>query len=826
MHDVAATTPIRRRIRAAGRAFLLLLALLGAIAGPRPLPAAEEPAPVDARLRRQCVAILQAVLRREVPPGAERWMKVHAAEYLLALDYPQGVRREFQAELEAQGREPRYRIGIWRVLSRGTADAKVSSEWSEKIRDVFVDPTAPDRTHALESLAKLRYKPSRADLKLFQAMAREPAGAEPAFAAWVWANVDCSKGQARLAELLESSDAKTRGLAAYALRHLPRPAAAVYETLVKVARSEPAGSPARLHLVCAAALLAPEGQRNSWRAELLELLRSGSPLERYQACDVLGDVAGPEDLPILTGLLTHSDDDVRCGAASAILRIGRRVPHYLGWIDWAVMALYATGMVSIGWYYSRRSGTREEYLLGGRQMRPLTVGLSMFASLISTISYLAWPGEVVQNGPMMMSLVLAYPFVGLVVGWLIIPYIMKLRVTSAYEILETRLGLGVRMLGSLLFLTLRLFWMGMIIYAATTRVVVPLFGLPPYATPIVCAVLGLVTVMYTSMGGLKAVVLTDVIQTVILFGSAILALVFVTYYLGGVSHWWPERWPEQWPAPKLYDPSARVSLLTAVIAAFVWHVCTSGSDQIAIQRYLSTKDAKSARIVIFTTLTADTVVGVILGLVGLGLWGYFRANPHLVPDGQTILTGADHLLPRFIVVGFPAGFSGLVVAGLVACAMSCLAAGVNSSCSVITVDFIDRFRGKNRPADAGRVRLAKVVSVLVGVTVVLLSFLFQFLPGNLLELSYKVVNLLTAPIFGLFFMALWVPWATGFGTIVGTACGVATAVLIAFWDQLVGTPGISFLWALPASFVVEVGVACLASLLPVGRRPPALEEVV
>ena len=161
--------------------------------------------------------------------------------------------------------------------------------------------------------------------------------------------------------------------------------------------------------------------------------------------------------------------------------------------------------------------------------------------------------------------------------------------------------------------------------------------------------------------------------------------------------------------------------------------------------------------------------------------------------------------------------SGLVVAGLLGCAMSCLAAGVNSSCSVITVDFFERFRGR-RGADRGRVRLARHVSWLVGLTVILLSFLMQFIPGNLLELCYKVVNLLTAPIFGLFFMALFVRWATAWATIVGALCGVAAAISINFWEQFTGMKGISFLWSLPVSFVVEVGVAAVLSLMPLGRR--------
>ena len=90
------------------------------------------------------------------------------------------------------------------------------------------------------------------------------------------------------------------------------------------------------------------------------------------------------------------------------------------WLDWAVIALYAAGMLAIGWYYSRRTKTREEYLLGGRAMKPLSVGVSLFASLISTISYLAWPGEMIKNGPMMLGAVLAYPLIALAVGWFMI----------------------------------------------------------------------------------------------------------------------------------------------------------------------------------------------------------------------------------------------------------------------------------------------------------------------------------------------------------------------------------------------------------------------
>ena len=513
------------------------------------------------------------------------------------------------------------------------------------------------------------------------------------------------------------------------------------------------------------------------------------------------------------------------GASPGEMLPAGHAAHRLTLLDLAVIGAYALGMLSVGWYYSRRTGTQEEYLLGGRKMRPLTVGVSLFASLISTISYLAWPGEVIKNGPMYVSAVLAYPIIAVVVGWGIIPFIMRLRVTSAYEILEVRLGSAVRTLGSVFFLSLRLMWMSVIVYATTTKVLVPLLGLAPSATPAVCAVLAFVTVLYTAMGGLRAVVVTDVIQSAILFGAAIVTVVTVTVSLGGVGAWWPSHWPAHWPEPVYgYDPNARITLFGAVLATFTWFFCTSASDQIAIQRYLATRDAKAARTVLFTSLVADALVALLLASVGLGLLAYFQTFPGLLPAGQSALADADKLFPQFIVIGLPPGLSGLVVAGLLACAMSALSAGVNSTCSVITVDFIDRFRSRDAGnpgagrAEADRVKSLRYVSVLVGVVVVSLSLLVNLIQGNLLEICYKVVNLLTAPLAGLFFLAMFVPWAKGFGALVGAACGLTTVIAITYWKEITGTQGISFLWAMPLSLVVEVGVGALLSLIPVGKK--------
>ncbi|MDZ7617354.1 MAG: sodium/solute symporter [Patescibacteria group bacterium] len=480
-------------------------------------------------------------------------------------------------------------------------------------------------------------------------------------------------------------------------------------------------------------------------------------------------------------------------------------------------------MLAVGWYYSRRTATTADFLLGGRNMSPWMVGLSLFATLLSTLTYLAIPGEMIMYGPMVLSQLVAIPFVGLVVGWLLIPIIVRQRVISAYEILETRFGLGVRMTGSCFFLSLRLFWMSLVIFATAKSVLVPILHLDPSTIPWVCAVLGLVTVAYTSMGGLRAVVLTDVVQVFILFGGAALILVLIAIDMGGISTWWPSQWPAHWQRPVFWvEPEIRFTFAGGFLSFFTWNVCTAGADQMAVQRYLATRDVHAARRMYNMSLLTNVALMPFLALVGVALMAYFLARPEMLHAGHTVVGNSDELLPSFIVRGLPAGVSGLVIAALLAAAMSSLSSGLNSVCSVITSDFIDRFR-KDDLAENRRVLLAKGVSVTVGIVVVLLSPLFGYLEGNLLELCYKVANLLTVPLFMMFFMALFIPWATAPGTLFGTTVSLVVVVAIGYQKELglefMENLGVSFVWMMPAAFVAGSVSGMLASLLPARRRP-------
>lgn len=503
----------------------------------------------------------------------------------------------------------------------------------------------------------------------------------------------------------------------------------------------------------------------------------------------------------------RANPEEQASAAYAILRIDRRQEHTLSFPDWAIIVIYGGLMLGIGWFYSRKNKSREDYLLGGRKMNPVTVGISLFATLLSTLSYLSYPGEMIQHGPVIFAGMFSLPFVYYAVGWWLIPYIMKTNVISAYEILEKKLGISVRMFATFMFLALRFLWMATIVYVTVD---IALFSVVPfdraYMAPI-GILLMVITIIYTAMGGLKAVVVTDVIQSVIFLGGAFLSVLVVCYHFGSFTSWLPHEWPVHWKPPIWgFNATERSTVGNAMLMLFLWYICTTGSDQMAIQRYLATKDIRTARKSLRVSLYTNLLAKCLLGLVGLAVLAFFSRNPHLLPDKSTIKGQADTLFPRFILVGLPVGLSGLVIAGLLAAAMSSLSSGLNSVSSVLSEDLIQRFR-KTKTSGEGLLKQVQRLSYLSGLLVIVMSLYVGNVEGNLLDIVNKVVNLLVGPLFVLFFMALFVPFATPAGTIAGGVISILTACAIAFYGVL----NITVFWILPLSLLAGVTAGVIFS---------------
>jgi SSS family solute:Na+ symporter len=489
--------------------------------------------------------------------------------------------------------------------------------------------------------------------------------------------------------------------------------------------------------------------------------------------------------------------------------------------DWLVLAVYASLMLGVGVYYSHRNRTADDYVLGGRRMSPVAVGLSLFATLVSTLSYLANPGEMIAHGPMMATQSLAHPLIYLIVGYCLIPRIMNQPVHSAYELLQARLGSGIRSAGAFVFLLLRCGWLATILFATSRVVLLPLFNLDTgdtaaaFWTAALCTILGLTAGVYSSLGGIRGVVITDAIQSVTMLGGAVLTLAVITHRMGGVSAWWPDAWPDHWQTPSWgFDLSQRVSFGILLLSTTLWYVCTNGSDQMSIQRFLSTRDAAAARRTLLVSQIADVSVSLLLGITGVALLGFYSAHAARVPPGQTFAGSGDRFFPQFIMQEMPGGLAGLLVAALLSAALSSLSSGLNSAAAVLDRDFPQLGRTL-QPGDSATnaIRRLQLLTALVAVAAVLLSMLNLLFVGNLLERCFKIINLLTAPLFVLFFLALFVRFANATGAWWGLAAAISAAVFIAYGREL-GVPErlqLSFTWMMPASLALGITTGTLVS---------------
>jgi len=223
----------------------------------------------------------------------------------------------------------------------------------------------------------------------------------------------------------------------------------------------------------------------------------------------------------------------------------------------------------------------------------------------------------------------------------------------------------VRVTASITFICVRLVWMALVIYAAS-KVLVSVTGCDLKWLPLIAAGIGLIATLYTLAGGIEAVMTTAVLQFGLLLLGAILMISLITLYAGGLGVWWPRQAPGHWMPQPFFsaDPAVRLTVVGTFISYFISTVCAGGSDQVAIQRYLTTRDAAAARRAVMFGHMSVGVVMLSLGFVGAALLGYFTLHPELLPPGKTLAQAGDGLFPYFLGHGLPPGVSGLVVAGL------------------------------------------------------------------------------------------------------------------------------------------------------------------
>jgi SSS family solute:Na+ symporter len=501
-------------------------------------------------------------------------------------------------------------------------------------------------------------------------------------------------------------------------------------------------------------------------------------------------------------------------------------------------------------YLARRQESTEDFFVGGRSMPWWAVGLSMLATLMSTLTYLGAPGELIQHGIGQSTSLLALPFAFLVIGFLWVPFFMRLGLTSAYEYVERRFDLPTRMLAVGLYLFLRFVWMGAILFTASralaqlTEDTGPAFLAKASGGALefdhdswLLAVLittGVVSTLYTALGGIRAVIWTDVLQFTFLFSGAVVTLILVAAKTGtGPVDWWRTATAgggEGHTLPPLasWDMSTRVTLLWTVLGGFMWHICTHASDQVALQRYFTTRSASAARRTAAVNYLADFTMAVLLAMVGMALLTYFSDTRYVTE----ILPGitdprdprvADRIFPHFIAHGLPVGISGLVVAAVFAVAQSSIDSGINSTATVITVDLVARFK-RSAMTDRVELRLAQGLTLVIGAVVTATGLALTMLPEryNILDVTLKTFNLALGPLGAIFMAGMLMPHVGSRAVLAAGMIGTLCAVYFAFGDMLNEERGLTPFLVIPLSWLVTFTLAAFLGGL---MRRPAPEQL-
>jgi len=488
--------------------------------------------------------------------------------------------------------------------------------------------------------------------------------------------------------------------------------------------------------------------------------------------------------------------------------------HFL---DFIVFAVYLVVIIGMGYVVGKRQKNTEDYFLAGRGMNWWPIAISIFATAFSSISYIAIPGEAYNFGCTMwvncIVSVLALPVMLLV--FLRFFYNMKLWTVNEY--LERRYSPIIRTLNSTLFLFMRLVYLGVVLYA-TSMLLETSLGLPPVVSILI---IGVVTTIYTGMGGMEAVIWTDVFQTVVLMGGVLLVIGFAAWYVpGGLSGVWKiaadnhrtfnlGAGAEIWRFSAATRVSIYVMLINLPIAMII-----PATDQMNLQRCMSCRNFGEVVRAVCCSFLGFPPISLIFYFAGLSVFAYFTIRQ---PEIITSMRG-DKAFCHFISTQLPVGTRGLLLAGVLAAVMSTVSAVLNSMSTVFVKDIYQRTLRPGRE-EKHYLSFAKLVTVLSGAIALAagLGVLFLVRERNipLLEVSNVSLGGLASFSSAIFIAGLLLPT-------VGTRailCGLATAFPVLFYLTvfryllLPVNERIGFIYLGVTSILVAVGVALLASLL-------------
>ena len=439
-------------------------------------------------------------------------------------------------------------------------------------------------------------------------------------------------------------------------------------------------------------------------------------------------------------------------------------------IDLVVLGAYLVAVVMVGSWFVRRERSTRDYFRGSGRVPWWAAGLSLYGTGLSAITFIAIPAMVYRtNWAYFMGMVGGVAAVPLVRHFFL-PFYRDLDITTAYEYLQLRFALPVRLIGSLTFI---IYHIGRtaIVLVLPALVLGEAIGLNIYIS---IAVIGAFAIIYTMLGGIEAVVWTDVMQVVVLIGGAATATTISILSLdGGFSEFLSVAQSENKLA--LYNPGISATEATMWVIFLGYGASQFNlyvSDQSLVQRYLTTRDTKSAGRALWFSVLGGLPVQVLFYTVGTAMFVFYQAHPDLLPDVAT----KDAIVPVFLIQQLPIGLTGVVLAGVFAAGMSTIDSSMNSIATAIVTDFYQPF--VKDTDERKRMRLARTVTLIVGVVgtagaIYVAAMNFADLLTPFLRWLFLIMGILA----GLFTLGIVTVRANWIGALIGAVVAVAAVAI-------------------------------------------------
>lgn len=451
--------------------------------------------------------------------------------------------------------------------------------------------------------------------------------------------------------------------------------------------------------------------------------------------------------------------------------------RHLSFIDIIVIVLYFSVLAWMGYFFSKRQKNTDDYFKGGGRVPWWAAGLSIFGTALSAITFMAIPSKTYATDWSYFMLNMTIFMVAPLIVFLFIPFYRRMNITTAYEYLENRFNLAVRLIGSLSFILFQVGRMGVVLFLPSIALNV-VTGINIF---LCIGVMGFISLIYTMMGGIEAVIWTDVMQVIVLLGGAVLSIFMITMSVdNGLKNIFETAVAnDKFNIFDLTWSLKQPTLWVMLLGGFFANIATYGTDQTMVQRYLTTKSEKAAAKSVWTNAVLAVPATLIFFFIGTALFVFYENFP---ADLNPTFENNDAIFPWYIASRLPAGVSGLLIAGVFAAAMSTLSSSMNSAATAYSTDIHFRFGWNKR---IGELKIARIVTLIIGLIGILFAFMMATMDiKSLWDEFQKILGLVIGSLGGVFLLGILTKKANSQGALIGISVSIIVQIFVGIYQPV------------------------------------------